>query len=111
MHASRYRCKRLTLVYPASRDCLPGKLTEFVLWTQDRPMLEVIAVDVRELAFGGGVPAGMDGMIPFAGHRKQGASRSLMYEQYEGFRSLLLPQCFHGGSNAKSLPRGRLVST
>lgn len=79
-YASRYRCKRLALVYPASRDCPPGKITEFVLRTQDRPMLEVIAVDVRELAFGSGVPAGMDGMIPLAGHRKQDASRLLIYE-------------------------------
>ncbi len=63
-YASCYRCKRLALVYPASEDCPPGKITEFVLMTGDQPMLEVVAVDVRELAFGSGIPAGMDGIIP-----------------------------------------------
>jgi 5-methylcytosine-specific restriction enzyme subunit McrC len=36
-YASRYRCKRLALVYPASRDCPPGRITEFVLMTEERP--------------------------------------------------------------------------
>jgi len=40
------------------------KITEFVLMTKDRPMLEVVAFDVLEFAFGGGIPAGIDGMIP-----------------------------------------------
>lgn len=63
-YASRYRCKRLALVYPASRDCPPGRITEFVLMTEERPVLDVVAVDVRELAFGSGIPAGIDTMIP-----------------------------------------------
>ena len=50
-YASRYRGKRLALVYPASRDCPPGRITEFVLMTEERPVLDVVAVDVRELAF------------------------------------------------------------
>lgn len=29
--------------------------------TEERPMLEIVAVDVRELAFGSGIPAGMMG--------------------------------------------------
>ncbi|PQA75088.1 McrC family protein [Brucella oryzae] len=62
-YASRYRCKRLALVYPASGDCPIGSIAEFVLMTQDRPVLEIVAVDVRELAFGSGIPAGIDGMI------------------------------------------------
>jgi 5-methylcytosine-specific restriction enzyme subunit McrC len=62
-YASRYRCKRLALVYPASFDCPPGKVTEFALMTEEQPMLEVIAVDVRELAFGSGLPAGIEGVI------------------------------------------------
>ena len=58
-YASRYRCKRLALVYPASGNCPPGKKAEFVLMTEERPRLEVVAVDVRELAFGSGIPASM----------------------------------------------------
>jgi 5-methylcytosine-specific restriction enzyme subunit McrC len=63
-YASRYRCNRLALAYPASRDCPPGKITDFVLMTEERPTLEVIAVDVRDLAFGSGFPTGTEGMIP-----------------------------------------------
>ena len=63
-YANRYRCNRLGLVYPASVDCRPGKVTEFVLMTGERPTLEVIAVDVRELAFGSGIPVGIEAMIP-----------------------------------------------
>ena len=37
-YASRYRCKRLALVHPASRDCPPGRITEFVLMTEERPV-------------------------------------------------------------------------
>jgi 5-methylcytosine-specific restriction enzyme subunit McrC len=75
----RYRCKRLALVYPASRDCPPGKITEFVLMTEERPVLDVIAVDVRELAFGSGIPAGIDGMIPIEPHWKQRASQTAIH--------------------------------
>lgn len=63
-YASRYRCNRLALVYPASVDCPPGKITEFVLRTEEQPILRVVAVDVRELAFGSGIPVGLAGMIP-----------------------------------------------
>jgi 5-methylcytosine-specific restriction enzyme subunit McrC len=59
-YASRYRCERLALVYPASGGCAPGKITEFVLMTEDRPILEVVAVDVRELASGSGIPRGLE---------------------------------------------------
>ena len=79
-YASRYRCKRLALVYPASEDCPPGKITEFVLMTGDRPMLEVVAVDVRELAFGSGIPAGMDGIIPINRDWGQRSSQAPVYE-------------------------------
>lgn len=70
-YASRYRCNRLALVYPASVDCPPGKITEFVLRTEEQPVLEVVAVDVRELAFGSGIPTGLAGMIPSERHWKQ----------------------------------------
>lgn len=79
-YASRYRCKRLALVYPASGGCPPGKIIEFVLMTEERPMLEVVAVDVRKLAFGSGVPAVIDGMIPIDQHRKQRSSQAPIYE-------------------------------
>ncbi|UIJ72369.1 McrC family protein [Aurantimonas sp. HBX-1] len=79
-YASRYRCKRLALVYPASGDCPPGKITEFVLMTEERPILEVVAVDVRELAFGSGIPAGINGMIPIERHWKQRISQAQNYE-------------------------------
>lgn len=58
------------LVYPAFGDCPPGRITEFVLMTEERPMLEIVAVDVRELAFGSGIPVGIDGMIPMERHWK-----------------------------------------
>lgn len=79
-YASRYRCKRLALVYPASRDCPPGKVTEFVLMTDERPLLDVIAVHVPELAFGSGIPAGIDAMIPIERHWKQRSSQAPIYE-------------------------------
>ena len=62
-YANRYRCKRLALVYPAFGDCPPGKITEFVLMTEERPILEVVAVDVRKLAIGSEIPIGIDEMI------------------------------------------------
>lgn len=70
-YANRYRCSRLALVYPASMDCPPGKITKFAFKTTEHPVLEVIAVDVRELAFGSGIPADLAGMIPSEWHRKQ----------------------------------------
>ena len=63
-YASRYSCKRLALVYPAFGDCPPGRITEFTLATKERPKLEVIAVDVRELAYGHGIPVGMERAMP-----------------------------------------------
>jgi 5-methylcytosine-specific restriction enzyme subunit McrC len=78
-YASRYRCKRLALVYPASGDCPPGRITEFVLMTEERPMLEIVAVDVRELAYGSGIPAGIDGMIPMERRWKQRSSQAPIY--------------------------------
>lgn len=79
-YASRYRCKRLALFYPASRDCPPGMITEFVLMTEERPVLDVVAIDVRELAFSSGIPAGIDAMIPIEPHWKQRSSQAPVYE-------------------------------
>jgi len=44
------------------------------------PILEVIALDRRELAFGSWIPAGMDGMIPIEGHCRQRSSLAAIYE-------------------------------
>lgn len=79
-YADRYHCKRLALVYPASRDCPPGKVTEFVLMTEERSVLEVIAVDIRELAAASGIPTGIDGMIPTERDFKHRSSRAPIYE-------------------------------
>lgn len=79
-YASRYRCKRLALVYPASRDCPPGRITEFVLMTEERPLLDIVAIDVRELAFGSGIPAGIGAIIPIELHWKQRSSQAPIYE-------------------------------
>ena len=79
-YASRYRCKRLALVYPASRDCPPGRITEFVLMTEERPVLDLVAIDVRELAFGSGIPSGIDAVIPIERHWKQRSSQAPIYE-------------------------------
>jgi 5-methylcytosine-specific restriction enzyme subunit McrC len=79
-YAGRYRCKRLALVYPASRDCPPGRITKFVLMTEERPVLDVVAIDVRELAFSSGIPAGIEAMIPIERHWKQRSSQAPIYE-------------------------------
>ena len=79
-YASRYRCKRLALIYPASGDCPPGKITEFVLMTEEQPMLNVIAVDLRELALGSGVRTGIGTMIPIERHWNRRSSQTPVYE-------------------------------
>jgi len=48
--------------------------------THERPMLNVVAVDVRELAFGSGFPAGIHGMIAIERHWKQRSSQAPDYE-------------------------------
>ena len=67
-YASRLGCNRLALVYPASSDCPAGKVREFVFETNERsserPTLAVIAVDLRELAIGTGIPDGLDALVP-----------------------------------------------
>ena len=41
---------------------------------------DVVAIDVRELAFGSGIPAGIDGIIPIERHWEQGSSLAPLYE-------------------------------
>lgn len=48
--------------------------------TEERPVLDVIAIDVRELAFGSGFPAGIDAMIPIEPHWTQRSSQAPIYE-------------------------------
>ncbi|MES0190998.1 restriction endonuclease [Mesorhizobium sp. C264A] len=68
-YADRYRCKRLALIYPATAECPPGCVTNFVLMTEVRPTLEVLAIDVREMAFGSGMPAGFEAVLSSAYER------------------------------------------
>lgn len=58
-YASRYQCKHVALIYPASEDCSPSLVGRFTLNIPQAPVLEVHAIDVRELAFGGAVSAGL----------------------------------------------------
>ena len=37
-YASRYRCKRITLIYPASGRCAPGRVREFRFQTSGQPI-------------------------------------------------------------------------
>ena len=59
-YASRYRCNHITLVYPASFELPKGHVTEFILKTEEQPVIEVVAVDIEELAFGSGMPHGLE---------------------------------------------------
>lgn len=43
-------------------------------------MLEIVAVDVRELAFGSGILGDIQDLIPHDPHRKPGASPALIHE-------------------------------
>ena len=69
-YASRYRCERLALVYPASVDCPPGTVEEFELLTLGQPILKVIALDVRELTLKKKIPSGLSEMIENAKKRE-----------------------------------------
>ena len=62
-YASRYQCNRLVLVYPASATCAPGHVREFCLQTPGRPTIDVIAVDLHDLAFGTNALFGLEGVL------------------------------------------------
>lgn len=53
-YADSYHCNRLALVYPATAEFPSGHVTSFVLLTATRPVLEVLTIDVHDLAFGSG---------------------------------------------------------
>lgn len=55
-YASRYGCKRVALVYPASVDCPPGLIDTYRLAIPNTPTLEAHAVDVRALGHNSPLP-------------------------------------------------------
>jgi len=58
-YASGYGCDHLVLVYPASRYVKPGHVGKFELKAGDQTVqLRIIAVDIRELTLGSGLPPG-----------------------------------------------------
>ncbi len=80
-YASRYRCNRLALVYPASLRCPPGHVRDFQFQTPSQPILDVVAVDIRDLAFGSGMPLGLEGVIPLGGSWKQERTAGQAYAE------------------------------
>jgi 5-methylcytosine-specific restriction enzyme subunit McrC len=62
-YAGRFRCSRLALVYPASSGVPPGCVTKYVLETECQPTLGIWAVNVQELARGGGGPTGLEELL------------------------------------------------
>jgi len=76
-YADRYSCDRLALVYPATAEVPAGRVTNFVLLTAVRPVLEVLTIDVRDLAFGSGLPPGFDAVLPSAYERQQSPAPSV----------------------------------
>jgi 5-methylcytosine-specific restriction enzyme subunit McrC len=55
-YASRYGCRQVVLVFPASSACSPGLVGSFTLHILNRPRLDVVAVNLRELAQGTSIP-------------------------------------------------------
>lgn len=51
-YASRYGCRQVALIYPASRARPPGQVDRFTLNVPGEPILEIHSVDLRALAFG-----------------------------------------------------------
>ena len=62
-YASRYGCERLALVYPASEKYPAGFIKDFQFRTSDAPTLDIVAVDVRNLAFERGMPPELANII------------------------------------------------
>ena len=62
-YADRYSCDRVALVYPATGNVRPGRIGSFTLQTGSRPTLDVIAIDVKRLAFHGEVGEALEALI------------------------------------------------
>ena len=75
-YAGRYRCNRLVLVYPSSSRCAPGHVREFYLQTPGQPVVEVVAVDLYDLALGSGPLAGLEGMLARLRGARSGAEHA-----------------------------------
>lgn len=60
-YASSYGCRRVVLVFPASSTSPAGQVGSFTLRIPNRPRLDVVAVDLRELAEGTSLP---DELLP-----------------------------------------------
>ena len=69
-YASRYSCERVALVYPASVACPSGLVESYRLAIPCAPILEVHAVDVRELGRNGSLP--LELRPPLRADRKSG---------------------------------------
>ena len=75
-YAGRYGCHRLVLVFPATAMCAPGHVRQFRLQTPERPILDVVAVDLHELAFESRTLTGLEEVFAWirsAGNRSQSA--------------------------------------
>lgn len=51
-YASRYGCRQIALVFPASTECPPGMVELFTLLVPNSPHLIVVAVDLHSLTNG-----------------------------------------------------------
>ena len=60
VYASRYRCSRLALIFPETKDCPAGFTTGFNLQIPEPACINAVAVDLRELAFSSGLPQGLE---------------------------------------------------
>ena len=65
-YASRYRCQRLALVYPASKDCQAGTIEQFTLKTEQKPRLDIIAIDIEKLTFNNELPSELTALLAIA---------------------------------------------
>ncbi len=62
-YAGRYDCQRLALVYPASPNCPAGQVRSHRLLLPGAPRLDVVALELTDLAAGRGVPAGLGSVL------------------------------------------------
>ena len=63
VYASRYRCNQLVLIFPATKDCPAGFTAGFNLQIPEPACINVVAVDLRELAFSSGLPRGLEAFV------------------------------------------------
>ena len=83
-YSSRYRCERVALVYPASVVCSAGLIEKYALAIPNAPYLEIYAVNVRALCFGGGLPLEM---LPPRGEHETRSTLRVASRSYAHFQS------------------------